>query len=276
MVARVGAKRPPVDVQVEPLGSVVAIGVDEEVLIEWIDTKADEFRRQVEGRRGAQSSIYSLPGTLERRSREEFREEVDAWQAAARERPTTGVVDLAARLLPGVRVRITNRTRTFLRDVRVDIKIHGDVLAVDWLEEDRDAGIDLFPELPLPWGKATISHLLPDIRTPHLPSFAPPNPHGIVQIKQETPAALCMSMTSLRPEEVHTSDADEFVLLMVLHDDEAPEAVTGGWRVTAEDVDGVLEGDFSVPVDYRNWREPIRQLLQGNGTNEVDGDAEEA
>jgi len=73
-----------------------------------------------------------------------------------------------------------------------------------------------------------------------------------------------MMMDSLRPQEEFVSDDDEVVLVMV--DDADPgSAVTGSWRMTAGDVNDVYEGEFSIPVRYRDWREPIRELLTDEG-----------
>lgn len=250
-----------VDVDVLVEGEVLAARVDEDLLVEWVREEAERLRgTAAAGTRSKSYGVSSLAlGATDTRSREEFLAEVAVWEEAASTNPTTGVISLAGRFNDeGIRVRLANRTRTFLRDVRVDLLADGEVIATEWVENDTEDPVALF-DPPIAWGKRSLTHLLSTGRyTAHT---MPANSHGIVLIKEAKPASLVMNMSALRPEEMHVSDDDEVVLVML--SDAPPSSVSLRWRVTALDVNDVFEGTCEVPVRARDWRGAIRSLLYG-------------
>lgn len=253
-----------IDVDVELLGEVVAIGLDAEPLLGWVETEAAELRSQV-APRPKRNSVYGIAalgpdlGVMERRSRKAFLEEVDEWEATVRANPAAGVVRAMARFRRGIQLRLVNHTKTFLRDVRIDLELEGDVLAVEWRPEDKDKGINLFAGRPKDWGSESFAAIG---LIPRLDNVVAPvrSQHGIVLISQERPARLTMRMDALRPQEEHVSDDDEIVLVLVVSSDPG-SPVRGRWRLTAADVNDVFEGHIEIPVAYQDMREPIETIL---------------
>lgn len=257
----------PVEVDVAIEGEVLAVQVDESVLTEWIQQEADRYRSSVDAAPRNPYALAGLAAAGDTRSREEFLAEVAAWASDALADPTAGVVALAGRMSPtGIRVHLTNRTRTFLRAVRLDIEHEGDLIATEWIGHDRDDPIEVFPDTPIKWGQRTISHFLKRSDFSSIRTSA--NPHGVVTIRSEKPAYLTMHMDSLRPEERHVSDDDEVVLAMLT--DAPPESVILRWRVTAQDIHDVFEGTCEVPVRALDWRGAIWSILGGDEAAEQD------
>lgn len=259
------AKKQPqlVDVDVAVAGEVLALHIDEAVLTEWISQESERLRgmADTDTRKNAYGIRSLSLGVDDTRSREEFVAEVAEWEKAAMANPTAGVVDLAGRMnSSGIRVQLTNRTRTFLRDVRVDLVADGDLIATAWIADDPDDPVKVF-HAPMEWGKRSYTHLLGIGRYSPSASMTSANSHGIVLIKTAKPAYLTMHMEALRPEEAHISDDDEVVLVML--SDTPPDSVTLRWAVTAQDVNDIFEGTCEVPVRALDWRQPIRTILYG-------------
>jgi hypothetical protein len=266
LIDRATRRSHPVDVDGAIEGEVLALHIDESVLREWIQQEAERHRRKAEGGPRRAYGLASV-GVSDTRSRDDFLAEVATWKEAAMADPTAGVVALAGRMSPnGIRVQLTNRTRTFLRDVRVDLDADGDLIATEWRRHDRDDPVELFPDAPIEWGRWTMSDLLRAGAWNSITTSA--TPHGMVLIRNEKSACLTMHMDSLRPEESHVSDDDQVVLVMLT--DTPPESVTLRWRVTAEAVNDVFEGTCDVPVRALDWRAPIRSILHGEEPAEED------
>ena len=270
MVSRARSSSPTVDVEIEMLGEVNALGVDLDFLGQWIDWREVNYRKQAEPKQASGSAAHGLAAfvaldmTRDTRSVAEFLAEVSAWHEKAVAAPVDGIVSTAGRLFAGVRIRIKNRTKTFLHDVRLDIGINDSVRATDWLDPERGEPIDLFPDSPIDMGMKDLSQSIALAGVAARSATFPRSRHGILDIRRGEPAKLVMMMDSLRPQEEFVSDDDEVVLVMV--DDADPgAAVTGSWRLTAGAVNDVYEGEFSIPVRYRDWREPIRELLTDEG-----------
>ena len=259
------AKKQPhfVDVDVAVAGEVLALHIDEAALTEWIPQEAERLRGMADA--DTRNNFYGVRslslGASDTRSRGEFLAEVAGWEKAAMANPTAGVVELAGRMNPdGIRVQLTNRTRTFLRDVRVDLVADCDLIATEWIQNDPDDPVELF-DAPTEWGKRSLTHLLGGGRYSPSAITTPANSHGIVLIKNAKPAYLTMHMGALRPEETHISDDDEVVLVML--SDTPPDSVTLRWRATAQDVNDIFEGTCEVPVRALDWRDAMRSILYG-------------
>ena len=103
----------------------------------------------------------------------------------------------------GIRVHLTNRTRTFLRDLRVDLVADGELIVTEWVENDPDDAVEIF-DAPAEWGKRSFGDLIGVGRCSYSAITTPVNSHGIVLIKIAKPARLTMPMKALRPGERHT------------------------------------------------------------------------
>jgi len=262
MLGRAVGKGPLVDVDVEVLGAVHSVGVNKRMLSEWIQGKAAAYRAEVATGSSAYPGLAALrlTASTDTRSKSDFLGEVETWETAALANPAAGVVEIAARAVPGIQVRVSNRTRTFMRDVRIDIAIDDDTVAADWLDPEVETGVDLFPDRPVAWGRKTISSFLANSIGRVSPTVYARSRHGVLDINKVSPPLLTMAMDSLRPEEVHLSGDDEVVLLLIVSE-EPTEPVTGRWQLTAAGINDVFKGQFTLPVEHRDWRQPIASFL---------------
>jgi hypothetical protein len=260
LIERAKPKGTAFEVAVAVEGVITAIRVDESAVTEFVVREAASLRDQAE--RGTRRGPYDFASLRmpDRRSRDQFLDQVAAWEKAGRETPLRGVIDCAGVLLDGSRLRLRNLTRTFLRDVRLDVLFEADVVAAEWERFDPTYPPDIVPNKPRDWGTDTVNLALAysglgvGTRARNL--------HGVVQIKRGSPAILTMHMDALRPEEEHVSDDDEAVLVMF---SEAPsEPVRARWRVTAQDINDVLEGTLEVPVVTLDWRDAVQRMLNGD------------
>ena len=266
LIAWAVSKTPPVDVDVMIEGEVLAIQIDEAALRAWVQNSAETLREQV----ASTEHRYFRPLAIDHdtRSKEEFLAEVESWEQSALASPAEGIILMAGRFHDGIRARLVNHSRIFLRDARLDINFEEGVIATDWSHEDRKLPIDPFPSRPIEWGKKTFGIFgLGRFNTPDVTLLS--DRHGLVDIRQGHPAYLTMRMDSLRPEETHVSGDDEVVLLM-FSTEAPPSVVTARWRVTAQDINDVFEGSVDIPVKPIDWREPIRAILYGD--EETNGD----
>ncbi|MBV1855782.1 hypothetical protein [Catellatospora tritici] len=259
-----------VDVDVAIEGPICAIQIDKSRLIEYVSQRAAGLRAQLDRERSVHPFTFDAL-TTDRRSREEFLEQVSTWEKETLESPTVGVVALAARVLEGIYVRLHNRTRTFMRDVRVDILFEDEIVATEWEYQSENDPIDLFPTMPSDWGSEIWNTSLGNSDLRSLVASAPVD--GGVEIKRETPAMLAMNMKALRPEEDHIGDLCEVVLIMFA--ESPPESITARWRVTAQDVNDVLEGTAEIPVLAFDWRDKIAKLMKGADEDEDDSAADD-
>lgn len=262
LISRATDVTPDVAVEVSVDGEVFAIHLNEDELTSWIDAEVALLRAQVSAPTGgcAMGVVYRLNSASEIRDRDEFLAQVASWEAASRAAPTRGVLEMAGRALPGVSLRLHNMGRTFLRSVRVDINFDAPIVAVDWAQEDRDEPVEFFPDRPNDWGRYGLADSL------RMASFdnVVVRRRGVSEVLQQASTgegALTLYLDALRPEEQFASDEDQVVLVML--DGAPPSQVTAHWRVTAEGVHDVFEGDFEMPVRRLDWRDPIRANLFG-------------
>lgn len=259
LIERATHKDSRVDVDVAIDGEVRAIQFDASAITDYAKREAARYREQVSHSRLAGSYGLSAIAALDVRSPKEFLNEVAAWENAALESPDRGIVTLTAQLCGGIQVRLRNLTRTFLRDVRLDIAFEDNVLAADWEEFDKKEPIELLPGRPEDWGSRS---WISDVRlgVGRSNTISPVNTHGLVLVKRERPAMLTMHLSSLRPEEEHVSDDDEVVLVMT--STPSSEIVRARWRVTAQGINDVFEGGVEIPVSCHDLRDPIAGLIR--------------
>lgn len=246
------------DITVEAAGNALAVQFDLELLTAWVEDTAQDYIDNADAPTASSPfGIVAGPTLMERRSKNEFRREVQRWRELALTDPLSGVAEIAARFGEGIRLRVANPEKISLRDVRIDIEFDGHVRALPWEDPDDDTKAELFPDRPAHWGNDSLAALIRPVATSSTPIGSS---HGFLRITQDQgPAKLSLSLDLLRAEETFLSDEDDVVLF--LHVDTATvEPITGHWRLTAGDVHDVRDGTFSVPVDYRNWTEAIERI----------------
>lgn len=275
MVGRAHAPKhePLLDVTVESLGPAQAIVIDSTELRELVEWHAKRLEEQVENT-PTRSPFAALHASYmsDRRSPQEFLDEVEDWRASALESPSSGLHELAAKMTRPFALRIINNATTSLKEVRLDVTFDVPVTALDW--EEQGNTVNLFPDRPSGWGDDTY---LTGISLRGMGPVVTPDAYdGSIRIASEGPAELVVEVRRLHAEQtVTTPDEDVVLVLFVDKPDSIPGKVTATWRLTAGEVNEVLRGSFDVDVARADWREPLRSVISGiRGDIDLDrGDA---
>lgn len=244
------------NLRVDIVGEAHFVKVPMDQLERWIQQRTDTYLSQVHGSSGGMFGQLAGPILGERRSQEQFEAQVAKWSEAALGDPLSGLLELAGSVMPGIQVRISNLTKKFLRDVRLDLEIEGDVSGIEWLDPE-DADLTIFPDRPLDWGKDTITipisgSYLRDVRSPSI--------DGIPQIRRQNPVHISVAFAELRPSD-HVATGDDDVVLISFTNDAPPEDVVIRWRITARDIHDVLEGQCLVKTTMRDWTEALKASM---------------
>lgn len=115
----------------------------------------------------SQGSVFKGPNAFgavdpEDRTKDEYLAEIDSWEAEFR-RELPKLLDEAARCVwPGVVVKVTNATDTYLDEPEVHVHIEGPVEGLSWRSRDElPVPADFLPKPPRRWGpRARLSSLL--------------------------------------------------------------------------------------------------------------------
>ncbi|MCR1785317.1 hypothetical protein KVF89_22445 [Nocardioides carbamazepini] len=239
MISRSTMGHATVDVGVEVIGKVMSYAIETQPFLDAIDWQGGAMARKAP----------SILGSMDRRSRATFIAELEAWRTAVWEDPLSGPRTMAAHMLDGIQIRVVNRAKTFLRDIRLEIEFDAPVTAIEWLSPlDPSDPFDLLPGRPKAWGTETLGDLLypfsqNDSMMPRLAGT------GVAEIECATPAQLVLTLNDLRPAQTRTSGDDE-VVLVILPAAEAVESVTARWRLTVAEVHEVFDGVLKVPVQH--------------------------
>ncbi|MCK1804215.1 hypothetical protein NLM24_47750 [Nocardia zapadnayensis] len=288
-----GASRPPapVELDVAVVGTVVPLIVDEQTVDDLVTNarqrllaalpkpepkqspatgfamgSSDSFRaamgassalsRLLTDQTSAASQLAAFTATEEpeKRSEDEYRAEIDAWEERFRAAWPDAVELFAVHTLPANEVTVVNKTQTFLHDVEVKLHLDGAVEA----EERQGYGDgpdwrDL--KLPLPprkWGPtkrdlglhagysaglaASIASQ-PYMSRPYLPPDASWKTTGSVDVE--------VVVGNLRPEATFQTDDGDAVLLIR---GETPEQIQGTWTATARGYNQVFTGAVQVTI----------------------------
>jgi hypothetical protein len=255
---------PQVEVAVE--GSVRAIRVDENALRAWINDVADDNLDDADQPSPSSPFTAMSVGRFERRSKMEFRNEIARWRTAALANPTTGLHELVARTSAGIRIHVTNPTKSPLRELRIDFYLDKGT-AVEREEPAGHKTVELFSDRPAPWGQATMLDLVVGATR-----FTPiRSDDRRVRIVRSTPAHFSLDIDLLRAREEFESDDDQ-VVLVTFGDNEIAATVTVTWTLTSGAAHGVLEGALDLPVAHRDWIEPLA-VKMGDARGPGDEDA---
>lgn len=246
------------DVTVEVIGDVHAYVIDSSELSEHIERTAAELKDQVDvPSRSSSLSFLGGPSMADRRDPDAFVAAVDAWSAGALEHPSVGLHSLAAQISGAISLHVINKTKTSLKEVRVEVSFDVPLVALDW--EAPGGDVVLYPERPKDWGRD--SYLIPDmgalysVRGMKVPS-------GSIRIEREYPATLVVEIRRLHSEQTIATPDDEVVLVYFGDDvDALPETVTATFRITAGDIHDVVTETLRIPVRRADWREPLRAVL---------------
>ncbi|PZU43833.1 MAG: hypothetical protein DI566_13600 [Microbacterium sp.] len=195
-------------------------------------------------------SISSLINTEpEKRSEEDYRASIEAWEVRFREAWPAAIDAVTGRLLEGITIRVKNETKTFFHEVELKIHLDGVVRGVDYFDDDRIHRSDLnLPTPPRVWGPVSRSFdagLLPH-QGIYLPSNSFPSTYrSPLDWRNSGSVDLRLRVGELRPREEYVFDEQELVLVLPAGH-EAP--VVGTWEITARDHNEIYSGSITIPV----------------------------
>lgn len=247
------------DVSVEPHGVLQTLVIDAGELRDFVEWHAERLEEQVDVAT-SRSPLGALHNSLmsDRRSRQEFLDEVGEWRGEALEEPATGLYDLAAQMNRPFVLRIVNNTATSLKDVRLDIAFDVPVTALDWQKQDNT--VDLFSDRPTRWGGE--SYLQGISSSVIRPVITADTYNGSIRIASTQPAELVVELRRLHAEqEITTPDKDIVLVLFADGRGDVPQKVTASWRLTAGEVHEVLRGKFELEIALSDWRDPLRSVI---------------
>lgn len=262
-----GSQAPPPDVSFEVIivGRACQIELDDARTIdEYVESTRDSLAaaaaapvHQV-GRAGGfaqafqsglktQSALDSLLGTVpEARTKEEYMEAIDRWEASVRAAWPSAVDVLAGKVLPGIVIRVHNPTKTFFRGIELKLHLAGAVRGIDFLEFDTQVSqSDLrLPPAPRHWGPRAKDFFSPQ-------SFANMVPYTGTSVAYQSNLSwdnsgsidLTLDVGDLRPRGTFQSDDDELVLVLPLG---YVGGVEGTWEITAQGHNEIYSGELLV------------------------------
>ncbi|GEK85190.1 hypothetical protein [Microbacterium aerolatum] len=263
MISRAGARLQSrtLDVIIEPVGFLQALVIDAAELRGLVSWHTERLEAQVETT-VSRSPFSALQGSFspDRRSRQQFLDEVEEWRGEAFAAPASGLHELASQMTRPFALQIVNNTTTSLRDVRVDMTFDASVTALYW--EKQGNTVDVFSTRPTDWGKD--SYLYGAALSGIQPVVSPDAYNGSIRVAVEEPAELVIELRRLHAEQrVTTPDEDVILVFFADGPDEVPQQVTASWRLTAGEVHEVLRGEFQLELARADWREPLRSIISG-------------
>lgn len=250
-------------IEVEVIGEAVALGIDEDAIAVWVERTAEAMLSELSRRNNAYGAMVSA-ATLESRSEDEFKREVERWRENAQADLPGGLEGFATQITAGIAVRIINPSRTALRDVRVEIEFEGPFRALEWEDEDDDL-LKLFPDRPLGWGRSSV--MLGASLSSHYSDFIDRgNADGVLVVEGKTPARLSVSLDLLRPEQTYTSAESEAILVSFVAS-KVDEPLSGRWKLTAGDVNDVRDGVVVLPVTFADVTPQLHKFVGEDSTD---------
>lgn len=202
----------------------------------------------------------------DKRTRDQYAYQIEKWEEEAREAWPDMLDGLAAIVWPGLKIRVTNLSKTYLEEVEIIIHLAGDVEAVDKETSRNYSPRSELPDPPREWGPRQIDYG-PTIDTSFLysaNSYAPniSSPYGSVRFTNGGSVTLDFDLKELRPQAIFTSDDDDDFVL-ILRDREITE-IRGSWKVTVKGHHEVYEGEFTVEVtpETRVFTDHIRSSFE--------------
>lgn len=247
------------DVSVEPCGVLQSLVIDAAELRDLVDWHRDRLEAQVEAG-VSRSPFAALQGSFDtdRRSRQEFLDEVEEWRDNALEEPESGLYELASQMTRPFVLKISNNTTTSLKEVRLEVAFDSPVTALYWEEKSNTA--DFFSTRPVDWGRN--SYLSAVSLGGFQPAVAPGSFDGSIRIETERPAVLVVEIARLHAEQ-RLSTPDEDVVLVLFSDgpEAVPDTVTATWHLTAGEVHEVLRGTFELNMARGDWRGPLHSTI---------------
>lgn len=234
-----GGGKPPIDLDVEVVGSIGRVNRIDEVLERLYEFEEEEFAKHEEPAQDSFASTSALlassilsggrPPTPAERA-----ERLQAWRKAKPDYITQGREHFIGVGLPGVGIRVVSRDR-FVAKPHLILTFHG-CEAIDFVElEDADYEQLVEPVMRRqePFGIG-IAHGALRIR---------PREYPVSWSNLDDYAEVVLTPESFRPNVPWTSDRDDYVILAK---DPQAASVTVTWVLTEDGNDTVTRGEFQV------------------------------
>jgi hypothetical protein len=262
MLSRRAARRPgdelEVDVQLAPETKLRAIDVNERVVENFVRQEQSMLLASLSsaGRRlpgfspFKEQLIYGAAGLgglsgRERRSEEDYREEVAGYLDELREQlpgilPARAVMHGVARL----RLTVVNNSDATFTKVQVEAKLPADVWVTEWRYEMEDQAEP--PKAPTPYGQARLSRL--GYSGISMSSLI--NPGGpVTPWRPDVDRRSDAVYVEYLPEDVRARGVTPLPSLWLVIGDPSRRSIEVRWEATATNAQRRLSGTLSVPVD---------------------------
>lgn len=212
------------------------------------------------------TSIHELP---EDRTEEQYRAEIDSWEAEVRAAWHPAIDSFLGRVLPSMAIQLKNHSDRYLQDLQLKIHLEGEVTGIAFLDRDDELpsrwSLGL-PAGPRPWGPRPNPAL--DFRAKpyynhRLQPYVPPVASNLGWSNSGS-IDLTLRAGDLRPRATETFDEEELVLLIWA---DAPlESIHGTWEITARGYDHVFDGSLTAglaePMDIDTVLRSVLELSE--------------
>lgn len=238
--AAASARQLALDLRLWEPTSVAAIDLSDEAIARWQEAERTRLLAALPSP-GAERVVGVLATlSLERRSRDEYLEQVDAYlESAVASCEAEAAARAVASKLGRVQFAVANRTEHNFAGVAVEVRIGGRVAAFFDAGEVRAASS--FPSAPRPWGD--MSHLTgPTIPAPLL--RRPPRIRN-GRIDNSGSTRVQFDPLHVRPHMLHALPP----VYVVPMGPPFPDDVVARWQATSTSVDGFDDGEVTVPLD---------------------------
>lgn len=216
--------------------------VEESEVDAYVEWERDRLTRGLDDPAPSGFSNLISPITMENRSAQKFRREVEDYLANVRQLIRDRLTEFGGAIIPPIILRVSNRGMGTYPALHVTLFIEGPVLAVD---SDPDPDEGLTSRLPRP-PRAFGTHPMTDIASVDVLSrLRPASPPTRRKIESGDRLVIRLAEVELRSDEKGVVIEDELVLLV------APEyngPLVVSWEATAANIKGIARGSFELPL----------------------------
>lgn len=218
--------------------------------------RADEMRKSVSG-----SGVAAIMGGapyLERRSKEEYLDEIQEWQERLADHASALSESLMLETLPPLSLTVTNEVESFVEDLRLEFTLPKDFFVID--RKGLSEKLDEILKSPIPWGK---DHQVARLLQASFPNFTQSvamdfGSEWLEDIDREK-GKVFIRIPELRPRESQKLSSPRYVLLAKGVEKSSIEIE---WEATAKGRDRRYEGLASVYLNAVEVNEKASEALR--------------